>query len=284
MLRIIKSGDTNAEYIFDLHILHKNYVRRIYMKKQNILLIFLIVCVFISSSHMVSSAEEPYRILYQSEEITDTTRLIEMYCWKRKSALFPTTGISATEMVGKQTEKNNASICVEQVLECREYKDGKREYEVAVMQLAAYENGKALSVETTVDTLNRSYSNNLLYVTMSGKIVYYIENSDYYVQLLSVSSVVNNKSVADSVSLKLAFTIAAGFGGEGEWNDSTSVFPAVQGETYVLYNSKGAPPVAVTRYQNVMEFGCYVFLNGREVQEIKYNTAQIREYIRGKVF
>ncbi len=35
---------------------------------------------------------------------------------------------------------------------------------------------------------------------MSGKIVYYIENSDYYVQLLSVSSVVNNKSVADSVS------------------------------------------------------------------------------------
>ena len=138
MIKIIKSGDTNAEYIFDLHILHKNYVRRIYMKKQNILLIFLIVCVFISSS--------------------------QMYCWKRKSALFPTTGISATEMVGKQTEKNNASICVEQVLECREYKDGKREYEVAVTQLAAYENGKALSVEATVDTLNRSYSNNLLYV------------------------------------------------------------------------------------------------------------------------
>lgn len=210
-------------------------------------------------------------------------KLIEMYRWQKRACDFPVTGERAAALASEKITKDDTQISVQQVLECREYQDGMKEYETAFTGLTAYENGAALTAAQTIDTMSKSYSYNLLYVTMSGKIIYYISGGDFYTNLLSVSAFVN-KGSSDTVDIRLAFVIAAGFGSEGEWKANMPLYSVSSGKTYTLYNQTGSKPIAVTRYQNIMEFGCYVYLHGREEQEVKFITAQICEYIQSKVY
>ena len=258
------------------------------MRKLLSILLATALCFSVLSFHGTVSAGETYRVLYRNEEVTDRQKLIEMYRWQKRACDFPVTGERALALASEKTTEDDTQISVQQVLECREYQDGVKEYETAFTGLTAYENGTALTAAQTIDTMSKSYSYNLLYVTMSGKIIYYISGGDFYTNLLSVSACVNNKSAADTVNLKLAFTIAAGFGSEGDWYDHDEIYSAVSGKTYTLYNQTGSTPVAVTRYQNVMEFGCYVFLNSPITEdggyEMKFFTVQICEYIQSKVY
>ena len=242
-----------------IEIVQKQKNRKGEKKMKRIISIFLVMTLagilFVSGS--LVSADESYTVLYVNEEITDISQLLQMYAWEQKASQ----QVMTCSLLDDTTDDD--SIVVPQVLECREYEDGRLEYLVSATNISAYEEGgEVVPLASTYGTYSPTYSSGLTYVTVNVRYLYYTENGQRYASISAVSATVNNKASADTVNIALRYYLFKDLGLTQEWKDSKLVNSAVVGQKYTLSNpNSGSSYILMSGGSEGLSAGAFISVN-----------------------
>lgn len=228
------------------------------MKK--VLSLIFVISILLSLFTIRISAEEPYRVLYKNEEITDIEGLSRLYHYRKNASQAPVVGNMAAAL-SDQPDGEDTKIMVDQILECRQYKDGHTEYEAVVTGISAVEDGVLLSSETLLDNIVKGAYKGAVAVSFTGKFVFYIYSGDIYFKFISVSTKLNNKGSSDVVNIFQRMNVQYDFGATLVV-DKYDTYNAVRiGDTNTIYDNGTSKYIPVNRYLATVNSGCLVYIN-----------------------
>lgn len=214
-----------------------------------------------------ASAENEYKILFKNEEVTDTEGLLNLYKAQERvktyNALMENENLPLTE-----TEEDPNQITVGQILEAREYNDGRKEYTAAVTGISAIKDGKLLTAaEIYNEAFQESGQLGSVSVRLKVYVTFYYEYG-MYVRLNKISATLTSKGTLDFVNARLLYGIMLDF---GYYNYEEERISKLDLNTELtLYNSKYYQYFRIDHFPpDQMSGGCDIYINrsveGKEV-------------------
>lgn len=257
--------------------------------KKIVSILLVVTCLFTAMIFPnTASAENEYKILFKNEEVTDTEGLLNLYKAQERvktyNALMENKNLPLTE-----TEEDPNQITVGQILEAREYNDGRKEYTAAVTGISAIKDGKLLSsAEIYDEALQESGQSGNVVVRSKVYVTFYYEYG-MYVRLDKVSATLTNKGTLDFVNARLVYGVILDFGVTWE-REEKDVGMALNTE-HSLYNTKYPYYIRIDHFPpDQMSGGCDIYINrpaeGEEVPlpsrnpdiRIDFNSLEIRDF------
>lgn len=246
--------------------------------KKIVSILLVVTCLFTAMIFPnTASAENEYKILFKNEEVTDTQGLLNLYKAQERvkayNALMENENLPLTE-----TEEDPNQITVGQILEAREYKDGRREYTAAVSGISAIKDGRLVPATTTyTENYGESGQWNMVHVTCKAYISFYYDNS-MFAKLHKVGTTLNNKSMADSVTIRHAYKIVQGFGSVVDCRDEETFTPTLHVERILVNNKYSGYTRVDHNIQDAVTAACEVKINGVKYFEIQLMCEEIRDF------
>ena len=258
--------------------------------KKIVSILLVVTCLFTAMIFPnTASAENEYKILFKNEEVTDTEGLLNLYKAQERvktyNALMENKNLPLTE-----TEENPNQITVGQILEAREYNDGRKEYTAAVTGISAIKDGKLLSsAEIYREALQKSGQSGSVVVRSKVYVTFYYEYG-LFVRLDKISATLTNKGFSDYVNMRLIYGVSLDFG-YYEYED-TQVFPGMMlNNEYSLPNSAYPKYIRIDHIPDQIAGHCYVYVNRKVETEddapaplwspnihIKFISPEIRDF------
>lgn len=235
-----------------------------------------------------ASAENEYKVLFKNEEVTDTQGLLNLYQAQKRIKTYNTL-MGNENLPLTETEKDPNQITVGQVLEAREYTDGRKEYTAAVSGISAIKDGNLLSAaEIYNEALQKSGQSGSVVVRSKVYVTFYYQDG-LFVRLDKVSATLTNKGTLDFVNARLVYGVILDFGVIAE-RDEKDVGMALNTE-YSLPNSKYPKYIRIDHFPaDQMSGGCDIYINrpveGENVPlpsrnpdiRIDFNSLEIRDF------
>ena len=229
--------------------------------KKIVSILLVVTCLFTAMIFPnTASAENEYKILFKNEEVTDTEGLLNLYKAQERvktyNALMENENLPLTE-----TEVEPNQITVGQILEAREYNDGRKEYTAAVTGISAIKDGKLLTAAEIYDeALQESGQSGSVVVRLKAYVTFYYEYG-MYVRLDKVSVTLTNKGFSDYVNAKLVYGVMLDFG-YYTYGDERTLNGMMLNNEYSLINSAYPQYIRIDHFPpDQMSGGCDVYIN-----------------------
>ena len=236
-----------------------------------------------------ASAENEYKVLFKNEEVTDTQGLLNLYQAQKRIKTYNTL-MGNENLPLTETEKDPNQITVGQVLEAREYTDGRKEYTAAVSGISAIKDGNLLSAaEIYNETFQESGQSGSVVVRLKAYVTFYYQDG-LFVRLDKVSATLTNKGFSDYVNMRLVYGVILDFG-YYTYNDERTLNGMMLNNEYSLPNSKYPKYIRIDHFPaDQMSGGCDIYINrpveGENVPlpsrnpdiRIDFNSLEIRDF------
>ncbi len=237
--------------------------------KKIVSILLVVTCLFTAMIFPnTASAENEYKILFKNEEVTDTEGLLNLYKAQERvkayNALMRNENLPLTE-----TEEDPNEITVGQILEAREYKNGRKEYTAAVSGISAIKDGRLLTAaEIHNEAFQESGQLGSVVVRLKAYVTFYYEYG-MYVRLDKVSVTLTNKGFSDYVNAKLVYGVILDFGCY-EYRDDKDVRGMMLNNEYSLFNTEYHNYIRIDHFPpDQMSGGCDVYIN-RDIEPGKF--------------
>ena len=171
-----------------------------------------------------AAAEENYTVLFTADEVTDTDGLIALYHAQEQVKQYD--ALMKNQSVIEESSEED-SILVGQILEAREYDNGRKEYTAAMSELSlTEEEAEAARSSPYTGNFGKNGSYSSVIVTLKVYLTFYYgtgSNTGMQVQLDKISATLKNKGTFDTVNVDFGFTIFKDYGATLDVRDDKQV-------------------------------------------------------------
>lgn len=237
--------------------------------------ILLIVVFMFASFVFPATAEEEYTVLFKNDEVTSVDGLLSLYKAQKKVEKYD----AILENKELEEAEDSDQIIVGQIVEARQYKDGKKAYVASLSGVSVMQDGELLRA---TDMYNGNYGESGQSGNVSVRLKVYVTfyyDSGMRVRLDKVSATVTNKGSLDIVSVALKYGITLGFGSEIHDGRKEIDNLGLNIES-VLYNTKYSKYIIIDRIQDQMSAACVVNVTGTYNSSFAIDvlSAEIRDF------
>ena len=210
-----------------------------------------------------AAAEENYTVLFTADEVTDIDGLIALYHAQEQVKQYD--ALMKNQSVIEESSEED-SILVGQILEAREYDNGRKEYTAAMSELSlTEEEAEAARSSPYTGNFGKNGSYSSVIVTLKVYLTFYYgtgsSDAGMQVRLDKISATLKNKGTFDTVNVDFRFTIVKDFGATLEARDDKQVSNIGLNVEAFLKNTKYEKFIRVDHMPDQIAAACDIYVN-----------------------